>query len=329
MSRSVRWAARAVVPLLALASLVVVSAPVHAAATPWRFTATVTATFTVDPSSMGAGVVYCPESYVAVGGGLEYVNFPTDFERVAEYRVGERGWQLILHNYRSDQAITAYITATCALAAHIGSLELVAADFNRVGSMAGGVVYCPEGKVAITGTADWNTFGVNSRRIDFMSPTPDGRGWYVTGYSPVNVALHAEAYCASAADVGTTPVSFTRDYASATQPYVQQGCTSDRRVGSAGVIASAPGADPDPTTYRGFTYYSFPTNSPRTWTSQSQVEAGTRLTFVAWCLPASQPVVAITQTPPQLDASSTATFAISVSDPVGEQITTYCSVDGA
>src|SRR3954452_21124631 len=53
-----RWVARVAVPILVLGQLLVAT-PAQAGPTPWRFTSTVSTSFSVSPSSMAAGVVYC------------------------------------------------------------------------------------------------------------------------------------------------------------------------------------------------------------------------------------------------------------------------------
>ncbi|HWL37789.1 MAG TPA: Ig-like domain-containing protein [Frankiaceae bacterium] len=330
---AIRTVGRAAVPLLAAAQLLVVAPPpAHAGAVPWRFTTKVTATFNVAASTIGTGVVECPASYVPIGGGLQTVGtvgsaLAPEYERVAEYWDRARGYRVLLHNYFTSAAISGIIAVSCALEAHVGTLEVASADFARSGTFAGGTVTCTTGKVAIGGGADWNTGGVNTRRIDFTSPTPDGTGFYATGESPVAVSLHVEAYCVPAADIGVSPNVWRQDYAGATDAFGSHQCTSGRHVGAAGVMGSAAGTnDPDPFTYRGHSHYSYPSTAS-SWSSKSRVEAGTRLTSVTWCLPASVPVVTITQQPVANTTDPTPTFTYTATDPAGEAMQTHCFVD--
>lgn len=330
---AIRIVGRVAVPLLVAAQLLVgAPAPAHAGATPWRFTTRVFQVFNVAASTIGAGVVECPASYVPVGGGLQSVSTvgsatPPEWEKVAEYRTGARGFAVLLHNYFTGAAISGIVTASCALEAHVGTVTTVSADFARVNSMAGGVATCPQGQVAIGGGADWNTTGVNTRRVDLTSPTTDGTGWYATGYSPTAVTLHVEAYCVPAADVGVTPNVWRQDYAGATDAFGSHQCPSGKHIGAAGTFVSASGDNtPDPFTYRGHSLHSFPTGAS-SWSSKTHVVGGTRLTSVTWCLPASIPVVTITQQPVATSTDPTPTFAYSATDPAGEPLTTHCYID--
>lgn len=321
-----RSSLRLAVPALVAARLLVAAPAAEAGQTPWAFTTKVLATFNVASETIGGGTVECPQFYVPVGGGLQSVNH-TEFERVAEYRSGDRGYHVLVHNYVVGGVITVTIAATCALATHVGSLTLVSADFPRVGTFAGGAVSCPQGMRALIGGADWNTSGVNTRRIDFTSPTADGTGWYATGESPVAATLHVEAYCIAATDLGVDPQVVTQDYAAAGDPFGSHQCPSGRHVGSAGVMASAVGGSPDPHTYRGHTHNSYP-STPSSWSSKVHVPFGSvRMRYVTWCLPASIPAVTITQTPSSVSTDPTPTFAYTATDPAGEPMQSNCYVD--
>jgi hypothetical protein len=326
-SRAARHVARGAVPFILLAQLVVTAPPAHASATPWRFFGTVTNNFSVPAQSIGGGTVFCPASYIPVGGGLTSVSAPDSFERVAEFREGTLGYRVVIHNYATN-AISMTLAVRCALAAHVGTLLKVSQSFAQNGTLAGGAVSCPEGQVAIVGGADWSTVGVtNNRRIDLTSPTADGRGWYATGESPIAATLDVEAYCASAADVGVTPRVVQQDVGATSEQVGQHACPSGQRDGSAGVLASAAGSAPDPYTYRASTIYSAPAG-PNGWSSKTYVLGGTRLSFVTWCFPASVPAVTFTQSPPAFSPSSDATFTVSASDPTGEAISQSCHLDG-
>lgn len=222
-----RWAARAVVPVLALGSLLVTASPAHAGATPWRFTTRATARTYITAQSIASVSVSCPAGYLAIGGGVAALSNVSQFEVVAEYRVNQQSWAVIGHNY-DTATMTVDLATTCADAQSVGSLDLVSADFAQVGTMAGGAVSCPAGKVAISGGADWNSSATNTRRIDTFSPTTDGHGWYANGFSPVAATLHIEAYCAPAADVGVTPMVRYTDYAVAFDRAGQHQCPPGR-----------------------------------------------------------------------------------------------------
>jgi hypothetical protein len=330
-SRGGRHAARATVLLLMLGHVAGGARPAQAAATPWRFLLPSTFEFTVPANSVAGGIANCPDTYIPVGGGLQQI-LPTGagFERVAEYRTGARGYEVVVHNYTAGN-ITARIGVACALAAHVGGLTVVSTEFGRdAGGEAGGVVTCPTGTMALTGGADWSTFNTN-RRVDLTSPTTDGRGWYAAGWSGVAGNLGVEAYCIAASDLGVAgPQVVDVDFNGANDVSRGDGCPAGRRIVSGGVIASPIGGSPDPYTYLAHTNFSSPhgTTTTPVWQTVTHVEAGVRATFVLWCLPVSQPTASITQAPPAHTSSTSATFLWQASDPAGETISWACRLDG-
>ncbi|HEU0130245.1 MAG TPA: Ig-like domain-containing protein [Mycobacteriales bacterium] len=323
---AVRLAARLAVPALVVGQLLVLAPPAHAASTPWRFSPRQSATFYINANSLAAGYATCPSGYIPIGGGIESVSDMGSFERVAEYRNGAQ-YVVIGHNY-SASLMSVTVAASCALDSQVGSLTLVSGDFgSNASGLGGGTVTCPTGMLAITGAADWNFIGSNNRRVDLMSPSTNGQGWYAAGWSPVSSSLHVEAYCAPAGWIGVTPVVSTTYFSVSYERPGQGLCPPGTRTGSGGLILSGNDGVPTPGTWRGETHVSYPSTNTTYWTSSSHIEAGTRGTWVTWCLPASRPVVTITQHPPARSNDLTPTFAFTATEPTGEAMSISCHID--
>lgn len=315
-----------------------VTPPAHAGPTPWAFGPITYTEAAVASGVTGQVVGDCPSGYVALGGGFDTTAPLGAIERVAEYRAtvdGRSAWVVLIHNfYRNTIFIRAF--PVCANAAQVGAIETVGVDVPRNGTtfIAGGQATCPEGKVAIGGGADWNSFDPD-RRIDTTAPTLDGRGWMVSGWIDVDVTLHVEAYCVALSGLGVSaPQVESQDFEGGGTFSHETVCGTGKRSATGGVITSPAGVlAPDPTVYRAVQEQSHQVlplgnGTAIRWFDHGRVEGGTRVIYSVWCLPASQPVVTITSGPPPYTNSTSATFSFEASDPAGEPLNRTCSIDG-
>ena len=317
-----------VLALLVASLSVVVAAPAQATATPWRFANAGIAQISVGAGAENTATATCPANYELVGGGFGVSS--SDFERVSEFRNGTNQYSVTIHSF-SGAPITLSAYPVCALASHVGGLQVVSAEFARDPTtfIAGGTVACGGGKRALFGGADWNDATVG-RRIDLTTPTSDGGSWIASGWNPqAGTSLHVEAYCVAGGDVypASSPVVFSVDHASGGAEAHEITCPAGRRIVSGGAFAGPAGNGvPDPTVYHADEYESRNT-SPLAWTTSVRYAAGTRVTYTAWCLQASQPFVIKFGGPPALTNSTTAHFTYQISDSVGEQVIASCYLD--
>lgn len=330
-ARTLAAAGAAAVTLLAT----VVTPTALATPVPWRFAGQTYTDFSVGAGATGSGLASCPAGYLPVSGGLVSVSpADTPLERVAEYREGDTGYRVVVHNYGAG-SVTYRVGATCALAAHVEPLTRKTANFERdVGSgLAGGTVDCGSGNKALLGGADWNAAG-STRRIDLTAVTADGQGFYVTGWTPTaGDTLYAEAWCIPTANLGSAFLDTSSFRNLAGEQVVTKTLTcqnmSGYRAGQGGVLGSGVNGSPNPYAYTADTITSAPVlGNPRAWAFKVHLYPNVDLRYTLWCLPASMVTVTFTDPPPTHVNTTSAGFAFSVADEAGEELTISCRLDG-
>lgn len=296
-----------------------------ATAVPWAFVQ-VQVTGTNIGSVYVPLTAYCPSGFTPVSGG---VSGPGPFTVINEYATY---W----NNSFSEQVYsvvsnsTYVLTAECAEADQVGSIQVFGADFGRNSSgRAGGWVACPTGMRAIGGGADWNM--ASNREIDYSASTEDDGGWYAAGYSgTAGDSLHVETYCVDSGELATAQLvtqAYT-DPASGTSLVAV--CPSYTRTLTGGVYAALAGSGVDPGVFAGQMQDSSPDMNRFAWHASvpGYLPAGTTVYVTAWCVPSSIPTVVITSGPPAVTAQTFAHFSFTGADPVGYQLTYSCDLDG-
>jgi hypothetical protein len=313
------------VVVLALAFAAVPGPAGAATAVPWAFVQVQAAGSTIGGDYVPM-TAYCPAGFVPVSGG---VSGPGPFTVINEYSTF---WNDSFSEqiYSQISNVRFVLTAECAQADQVGSVQVFSSDFDRNSSgMAGGWVACPTGMRAIGGGADWNMAGF--REIDYSAPPADDGGWYAAGYSDsAGNSLHVETYCVDAGELAAAQLvtqAYT-DPASGTS--LTATCPANTRTLTGGVYATLAGSGVDPGQFAGDMQDSFPDVNRLAWHASvpDQLPAGTTVDVTAWCVPASIPAVVINSGPSALTTQTFAAFSFTGSDPVGYQLTYTCDLDG-
>jgi hypothetical protein len=316
--------------LTSTAAVTALQAPAaHAVTAPWQFTQ-VSGSLSIAASGIDAVEATCPAGFMAIGGGLSnFTGGVGTFEIVNEYPVGSQIWHVGVHNYDAV-ARTASINVVCALASQVGALTHVSTTLGRSSTtgVARGVVACGVNSVALFGAADWSGTG-STRRVDLFSPGTTGGGWFVSGWSPTaGDSLFIEAWCIGAGKLGVGVVQQFQTFQSAAAVQHQVTCSAGSRPTAGGVLVGATGGAPSPG-FWGNDWYSAASATQPTWDTYTYVEAGSDVRWLVWCLPAGHPTIALTQTPPGLTNSASATFAYTLGDTAGEPASSVaCTLDG-
>jgi hypothetical protein len=306
------------------ASAIEAAGPASAAtAAPWVFVQVVVSG-SPDSSGFVPLTAFCPSGFTPISGGM---SGPLPFEVINEYAT--------YSNDSFSEQIDAtgsgvyQLTAECARADQVGTIQVVSTDFGRNSSdLAGGWVACPAGTRAIGGGADWNLAG--SRDVLNDAPSDDDASWYATGSSSTSGnTLHVEAYCANASELAAAQ--------RATQPYtdpafgtsLQTACPTGTRVLTGGVYTATAGNGADPGQFSGIVQVSYPDDARLAWHASVPLNmpAGATVFVTAWCVPASIPTVTITAGPPAQTNQTSAQFSFTASDPAGYPLTYTCILD--
>jgi hypothetical protein len=326
----IRRFGRAFVALSLAAAALAVTSPAHAANTPWRFHSLTYSETGLAAGDTAARSATCDAGYSLVGGGFRTSS--TEVEVFGQYRDGinPNKYVVVFHSY-SASPMSVAVYPICAWATDVGTITKRETDVAPSGGYAGGQANCDSGSRALFGGADWNGGGPN-RRIDVAAPSTSGSAWAVSGENPGSdtYALHVEAYCVPATVLGaySAPRTQSQNFANPGAFNIPVNCPSGTRSVSGGALSGPTNGPLDLTTYHADIYRSYPTSST-SWQVSGKLNGGTLLTWITWCIPASQPVATLTSKPPSLDNHSTVTFGHSYSDPTGEPLTNQlCYVDG-
>ena len=322
-----RQAIRVLFAVLALsAGFAVAPGPASAATTvPWAFVQVQVAGSTIGGDYVPM-TAYCPAGFTPISGG---VSGPGPYNVVNEYATY---WNNSFSEqiYSQISNVRYVLTAECAEADQVGSIQVFGSDFARNSSgQAGGWVACPTGMLAIGGGADWNL--ASARGIDYSAPTQDDGGWYAAGHSDTaGDSLHVETYCVDSGELAAAQLvtqSYT-DPASGTD--LMAACPLNTRILTGGVYATLAGSGVNPAQFAGEMQDSFPDTSRLVWHASvpDYLPAGSTVYVTAWCVPASMPTIAVTSGPPALTTQTFAHFSFTGSDPVGYQLTYSCDLDG-
>jgi hypothetical protein len=296
-----------------------------AAPAPWQFVQ-VEAIAHSNPDSFYVPVTaYCPAGYTPISGGI---SGPGPFMVVNEYATywnnsfSEQIFSLV------DEA-TYVLTAECARADQVGTVQVVSADYaSSALGQAGGWLGCPSGMRAIGGGADWNLAG--ARGVEYMAPTSDDSGWYAAGHSDTaGNSLHVEAYCVDASELSGQLV--TQAYPDPTSgSNLQATCPTNARTITGGVYVSIAGSGVDPTPFAGWTQDSFTDAYRAAWHASVpwQLPANSTVYVTAWCVSASIPTLVITAAPPEYTAQTYAHLSFTATDPAGYDLIYNCDLDG-
>jgi hypothetical protein len=323
-----RQTMRVLMTVLALCvGFVVASGPAEAAsAGPWAFVrVSADAQATADTLYLPM-TVYCPSGDTPISGGISGAE---PFYVLNEYATY---WNDSFSEQLYEPSPGAYtLTAECAPAAQVGTVQVVSADFARNASgEAGGWVPCPNGTRAIGGGADWNMSGV-PRGIQYSAPSNDGLSWYATGYSTNSGdSLHVEAYCVAASELAGAQLVVQAYTDPSYGASLLAACPNDTRVLTGGVYAALPGSGVDPGQFVGWTQSSYTDPYRLGWHSTTPfvLPASSTVYVTAWCVPASIPTVVITAGPPAATTQTFAQFAFAAADPAGYELTIVCELDG-
>jgi hypothetical protein len=268
----------------------------------------------------------CPAGFTPISGGI---SGPGPFTVINEYAAFFSS--SFSEQIKTTVSGTYQLTAECARADQVGSIQIVSADFGRnpANDQAGGWVACPAGTRVIGGGADWNL--PSDRAVTYAAPSDDGVSWYATGWSTgAGDSLHVEAYCVDSGELaGAQRVTHSyTDPAAGTN--LQAVCPGSTRVLTGGVFAALAGQGVDPGQFAGDVQDSFPDTARLAWHASVPwgLPAGTTVYVTAWCVPDSIPAVTITSGPPSQAAQAFADFRFAASDPAGYQLTYTCALDG-
>jgi hypothetical protein len=312
--------------VLAVVALTATAAPAEAAVVPpWRWKRVDLQNQNIAAAGDGFYELQCPDGYIPVSGGMGSPNNAVWIKReYVDYNTNR--YVMVIHNWTPTER-PVHLHAWCANAIDVGPIVTVTETYTEVNNRAGGYAICPDGYTLLSAGADWNTLG--DRHIDVSGPTPLADAWYAAGTSAAtDDTLYIDVHCIPSANVPDfTPVLSAADVSGSNTSSQGVFCPAGKRILTGGTWAGPSGTNQRDSAQRATTWSSYPTSAAG-WTAGAQV-VDSRFGVIAICIPVSTPVLALTDVPPLVSASNTGSFAFSLSDPAGEELSYSCHVDFA